>query len=104
MRYVYRKLEAQVLTATRSFPAVFLIGARRAGKTSLLRHLIPAAGYYLFEDPDVVARFCSDPQGFLDGVKPPVILDEIQNVPEVFTLCVRASIAYHVHLGKDSWR
>ena len=31
-----------------------------------------------------MARFRHDPQGFLDGVKLPVILDEIQNVPEVF--------------------
>ncbi len=38
----------------------------------------------LFEDPDVVSRFRADPQGFLDSIKGPVILDEIQNVPEVF--------------------
>jgi hypothetical protein len=31
-----------------------------------------------------VARFRHDPQGFLDGVRLPAILDEIQNVPELF--------------------
>lgn len=31
-----------------------------------------------------MARFRHDPQGFLDGVRLPAILDEIQNVPEVF--------------------
>jgi hypothetical protein len=41
-----------------------------------------------------VARFRHDPQGFLDGVRPPVILDEIQNVPEVFNL-VRSRIDRH---------
>jgi hypothetical protein len=49
-----------------------------------LRHLYPRAHYHLFEDPDVVARFRHDPQGFLDSVRLPAILDEIQNVPEVF--------------------
>lgn len=70
--------------AARAFPAVVLTGPRRAGKTYLLRRMFPQADYCLLEDPDRVARFRADPQGFLDGVRPPVILDEIQNVPEIF--------------------
>lgn len=84
MRYLRRSLEPCILSAARSFPAAVLTGPRRAGKTWLLRHLFPSASYYLLEDPDVVARFRHDPQGFLDGASPPAILDEIQNVPEVF--------------------
>ena len=91
MRYLNRELEARVRKAARNFPGVVLTGPRRAGKTCMLRHLWPAASYYLFEDPDVVGRFRHDPQGFLDGVRLPVILDEIQNVPEVFNF-VRARI------------
>ncbi len=45
----------------------------------------------MFEAPDVVARFRHDPQGFLDGLRLPAILDEIQNVPEVFNF-VRSRI------------
>ena len=91
MRYIHRQLESRLKAAARSFPAVVLTGPRRAGKTWLLQHLFPKAGYYLFEDPDVVVRFRHDPQGFLDGVKLPAVLDEIQNVPEVFNF-VRARI------------
>jgi predicted AAA+ superfamily ATPase len=61
-----------------------LTGPRRAGKTLLLRRLFPKASYFLLEDPDVVARLRADPQGFLDSVPTPAILDEVQNVPEVF--------------------
>jgi uncharacterized protein len=84
MRYVRRDLEPALSRAARSFPAVVLTGPRRSGKTSLLRHLFPRASYFLLEDPDVVARLRADPQGFLDAVRLPAILDEVQNVPEVF--------------------
>jgi predicted AAA+ superfamily ATPase len=81
-----------VRAALRRFPALVLTGPRRAGKTWLLRrHLFPAAAYFLLEDPDIVARLRADPQGFLDAARPPVILDEVQHVPEIFAF-VRARI------------
>lgn len=83
MRCIRRELERQVARAARGFPALILTGPRRAGKTSLLRRLYPGASYFLLEDPDVVARLRADPQGFLDSVRTPAILDEVQNVPEV---------------------
>ena len=91
MRYIPRALEALLATASRRFPAIVLTGPRRAGKTSLLRRLYPKASYLLLEAPDVVARFRADPQGFLDSIRTPAILDEVQNVPEVFAH-VRARI------------
>jgi uncharacterized protein len=91
MRYVPRHLERQVRSAARHFPAVVLTGPRRAGKTWLLRRLFPEAAYFLLEDPDIVARLRADPHGFLDALEGPAILDEVQNVPEVFAL-VRSRI------------
>ena len=84
MQYVRRGLEKQLVRAVKNFPAIVLTGPRCAGKTYLLRHIFPKASYFLLEDPDIVARLRADPQGFLDAVKTPAILDEVQNVPEVF--------------------
>ncbi|MBS1547266.1 MAG: ATP-binding protein [Bacteroidetes bacterium] len=85
MRYTPRDISPILLKAARSFPAVVLTGPRRAGKTMLLRKLFPAASYTLMEDPDVIARVRADPHGFLDGLRLPAVLDEVQNVPEIFS-------------------
>lgn len=91
MRHVERELAGPLRRAAEDFAAVVVTGPRRAGKTVLLRRTFPAASYHLLEDPAVIARFRADPTGFLDGLRLPAILDEIQNVPELFAH-VRARI------------
>jgi uncharacterized protein len=84
MRYIHRQLASQLEKASRGFPAVLLTGPRQCGKTTLLRHLLPRASYVLLEDPDVISRVRTDPRAFMEALRPPVILDEIQNAPELF--------------------
>ena len=83
MRYIPRILGDVLREAARHFPAVVVTGPRRAGKTTLLRQLFPKARYVLLEDPDIRTRIRTDPRGFLDELRPPVVFDEIQNTPEL---------------------
>lgn len=83
LRHIPRLLAAELRRAAGSFPVMILAGPRRAGKTCLLQRCFPRAAYRLLEDPDVIARVQSDPRAFLDEAGTPVILDEIQNVPEL---------------------
>ena len=84
MKFVARSIQPELLEAARHYPAIVMTGPRRAGKTCLLRHAFGRARYILLEDPDLQARARSDPRGFLDELRPPVLFDEIQNVPELF--------------------
>ena len=83
MRYVPRILAGPLKAAAARFPALIMTGPRRSGKTTLLRRAFPEASYHLLEDPDIVGRIRSDPRSFLESVRLPAILDEIQNLPEL---------------------
>ena len=87
MAYFKRSLEAQLRNALANMPVVFLNGPRQAGKSTLVRHLAEnylTADYITFDDITLLAAASHDPEGFLRGLTPPVIIDEVQLVPEIF--------------------
>lgn len=60
-------------------------GPRQSGKTTLVRATFPAYDYVSLEAPDHRAFALDDPRGFLRQFDGPVILDEVQKTPEMFS-------------------
>lgn len=84
MAYRARAIEATLRRTARTFPALLLTGPRQSGKTTLLRHLFGKTHAYVsLERPDTRARAAADPVAFFADHPPPVVLDEIQFVPEL---------------------
>lgn len=65
------------------YPVVTLTGPRQSGKTTLARLCFPNHAYVNLEQPDLRRIAQEDPHGFFSRYPPPVILDEIQRVPEI---------------------
>jgi predicted AAA+ superfamily ATPase len=81
-----RILARTIQKAMKSFPAVVVTGPRQSGKTTLLKMLFAKSHRFVtLEDPDVRMRAKEDPLRFLEQFRPPVIIDEIQYVPELLS-------------------
>jgi predicted AAA+ superfamily ATPase len=81
-----RTLSRAIGRAIKTFPAIVVTGPRQSGKTTLLKTLFrDSHAFVSLEDPDVRIRAKEDPQQFLARHKPPVIIDEIQYVPELLS-------------------
>jgi predicted AAA+ superfamily ATPase len=81
-----RNLENAISRAMTTFPAILISGPRQSGKTTLLKTRWSSTHQYVsLEDPDVRDRVRKDPKGFLKQYPPPLILDEIQYLPELLS-------------------
>lgn len=82
---IKRALQTTLTKTARSYPVVTLTGPRQSGKTTLVRAAFPRHDYASLEDPDVRSFALEDPRGFLSQFRGPVILDEVQRTPDLFS-------------------
>lgn len=89
MQYLPRHLEKQILESAKHFKAVLLLGARQTGKSTLLSHLFPEVKAFVFDPIQDIYKARQDPDLFLDSFPAPLILDEVQYVPELLAALKR---------------
>lgn len=103
MNYISRNLEKVVLEVTKEYPVVLVTGPRQVGKTTMLQKLMEGTerSYVSLDDLNERNLAKTDPELFLQLHKPPVLIDEVQYAPELFTY-----IKLHVdrnHKPGDFW-
>jgi len=86
-RYIRRKLEHEVASALKGFPAVAVLGPRQCGKSTLAKKVLasfPSAVYLDLERPSDLRKLV-EPELFFNLYRNPLVcLDEVQRVPEIF--------------------
>jgi predicted AAA+ superfamily ATPase len=82
---IARYLEPVLEAALRQRPVVLLQGARQTGKTTLARAWADRAGamFLTLDDPVVYSAAVTDPAGLVAGQAGPLVVDEVQRVPEL---------------------
>lgn len=83
--FIPRIMGSAIKEAAQYFPVITLTGPRQSGKSTLLRHLYADIPYFSMEDPDIRITVKNDPKGFLSQFPDGVIIDEVQNVPELLS-------------------
>ncbi len=87
MTYITRNLEKIVLQVSDEYPVVLVTGPRQVGKTTMLQKLMEGTErkYVSLDDLNERNLAKTDPELFLQLHKPPVLIDEVQYAPELFT-------------------
>ena len=86
MQDYFSRSAVHLLTqALRHYPVVVVTGARQTGKSTLLRHALAGWTMVSLEDLDVREFAQKDPRLFLQQHGTPLIIDEAQRVPALFS-------------------
>lgn len=87
MKEINRLIENRIVQSLKTFPVVYIAGPRQSGKTTLAQRISAQrhqARYITFDDIQMRSSVERDPEAFLRNLGGPVVLDEIQMVPDLF--------------------
>jgi predicted AAA+ superfamily ATPase len=87
MAYIHRTLEQKIMDISRDYSCLLLIGPRQVGKTTMLEHLMKGSERrkVTLDDAENRRLAQSDPALFLEMHPAPVLIDEVQYAPQLFS-------------------
>ncbi len=91
---IERLLQDKITESLKNFPTVLLTGSRQVGKSTLASIITKSswkANYLTFDDRTTLDAALYDPDGFILANKTPLVIDEVQKVPDIFR-CIKLNI------------
>ncbi len=86
MTYIKRDLEDKILSLSKEYSCLLITGPRQVGKTTVLRRLMTLERTYVTLDDLEERRMAkNDPALFLQMHDTPILIDEVQYAPELFS-------------------
>ena len=80
--YIKRLIIDDIKEYQRFFPVLLISGARQVGKSTLVLHL-NIENYITLDDINIYEMAKNNPKGFIESLEKPVIIDEIQRLPQL---------------------
>ena len=86
MAYIKRDIEEKILALSREYACILITGPRQVGKTTVLRQLMDEdRAYVTLDDLEERSLAKRDPAMFLQLHTTPIMIDEVQYAPELFS-------------------
>jgi predicted AAA+ superfamily ATPase len=87
MSYIKRTLESKIVELSKEYTCLILVGPRQVGKSTMLRHLMEGTNRKEVSLDDMTERRMAqtDPALFLELHPAPLLIDEVQYAPELFS-------------------
>jgi len=82
--YIQRHIEPVIARIAKRKPVLVLTGARQVGKSTMLKEVYSGINYITMNSPLIRESAKENPSLFFDANKPPIVVDEIQKIPELF--------------------
>ncbi len=85
MNYIKRDMEELIAQLTKEYSCILIRGPRQVGKSTMLEHIDNSRNKVTLDDLQERSLARTDPEMFLKIHKTPLLIDEVQYAPELFT-------------------
>jgi hypothetical protein len=86
VKYIKRDIESLIHETSNSYSVVLITGARQVGKTTTLQRIMDEnRSYVTLDDLEARKMAQTDPELFLSLYSTPILIDEVQYAPQLFS-------------------